>query len=286
MFHSKKLRPSFHRLKSIKYSNQQLTPENWCKEQPCITLNIVHREIILTQPTSTFFVYLLGLLTIGVGGFFLWNKGSEVSRLWWGVSLLLWGIGAILAGTSYQAFAYQIKCAGRQSCSWTSWWEVVYLIFQQLSVNALLVAVSYSSTTGSLQTMLLSYALINSIAYSIITIIGGLLAIKSLITFELMVWVSTPVFLLLLILTGWRYYLFSTPMDLALLGSWLLLLFTSAAYCLYEHFTITERLWKRGTGIWFSENDVLHIGLILWMMYNATVVASLIQDYTPSIVSA
>ena len=166
---------------------------------------------------------------------------------------MLWGIGALLAGTSYQAFGYEIKCAGRQSCAWTSWWEVVYLMFQQVSMNAMLVAVAYSCTEGSLQMVLLVYALVNAVAYVILTFIGGIVPIKSLITFNLMVRVSTPILLIFFILNGWRYYMFRDPMDLALLGTWILLLLTMAAYCLYDDLDITQKLWAKGKGSGFPK---------------------------------
>jgi len=276
--HAKTFISGFRRLESIRYSDQELTPNNWCEEQPCLQITIASRQVILTQPSSTIFVYLLGLLTIGVGLYFLWIRGAELSRLWWGVSLLLWGIGALLAGTSYQAFGYEIKCAGRSSCAWTSWWEVVYLMFQYISMSAMLVAFSYSSTTGSLQTALLVYALVSSLLYIVVTLIGGLIPVKALVTFNLMVRVSTPIFLFMLVLTGWRYSMFGTSMDLALLGCWILLLLTSTAYYLYDEFDITTKLWNRGKGFWFSQNDILHLGLILWMIYIAVVVAHQIHD--------
>jgi len=121
---------AFGRLRSIRHTDPELTPENWCEVQPCTTIKLASKEIILTQASSTVFVYWLGILTIGVGLGFLWLQGDQGSRLWWRISLLLWGIGALLAGTNYRAFGYQSKCAGRKTCAWTSWWEVTYLIFQ------------------------------------------------------------------------------------------------------------------------------------------------------------
>lgn len=277
---ARKVSSSFGRLKSIPSDSPGLTSANWCENQPCKKLRIGSKEITLTQPFSTFLVYALGVLTVGAGCYFLLIRESEISRLWWGVSLLLWGIGALLAGTSYQAFAYEIKCAGRQSCSWTSWWEVVYLMFQQVSMNAMLAAVAYSCTEGATQTVLLAFALVSGVVYVFCTFVGGIVPIKSLITFSLMVWVSTPVLLIFLVLNGWRYYIYSDPMDLSLLCAWILLLLTSAVYWLYDELDITEKLWARGKGIWFSQNDVLHVCLILWVIYIATVVASRVKDYT------
>jgi hypothetical protein len=265
---------AFNRLKSIRCTDPKLTPENWCEFQPCVTIKLASKDVILTQPSSTFFVYFLGILTIGVGLYFWWLRGDQVSRLWWGISLLLWGIGALLAGTSYQAFGYQIKCAGREICAWTSWWEVIYLMIQQVSMDALLVAIAYSCTKGMLQTVLLGYALLSAAVYVNLTFIGGIVPIKSLITFELM-----PPFLVMFILSAWRYYALGTAMDLALVGAWALLLLTMTAYLLYDKLDMTPRLWAKGKGVWFSQNDVLHIGLILWMIYIATVVAERVQDY-------
>lgn len=271
---------SFDRLKSIPDDNPELTPATWCEIQPCMKVRIAGREVTLTQPTSTFLVYLLGLLTVGAGLYFLLIRGDEISRIWWGISLLLWGIGALLAGTSYQAFAYEIKCAGRQSCTWTSWWEVVYLMFQQVSMNAMLVGVAYSCTEGYLQIALFAFALVSSVVYVVSTFVGGIVPVKSLITFSLMVWVSAPILLIFFVVNGWRYHIYSDPMDLSLLFTWILLLLTSAVYWLYDELNITQKIWAKGKGIWFSQNDVLHVCLIFWVIYIATVVANRIKDYT------
>ncbi|MCP4750941.1 MAG: hypothetical protein GY866_08615 [Proteobacteria bacterium] len=277
---AKTVSSAFTRLESIRDPDPDMTPENWCKIQPCVKIKFGSREIVLSQPSSSFFVYFLGILTIGAGLYFLWIRGGEISRLFWGVSLIFWGIGALLAGTSYQAFGYEIKCAGRSTCAWTSWWEVTYLMFHQASMSAMLLAVAYSCTEGWLFTVLSVYAVSSAVVYLVLTFIGGIVPIKSLITFELAVSFSTPTILAFLVLNGWRYHTLGDPMDLALLGTWIFLLLSMAAYRIYDALEIPRKLWAKGRGIWFSENDVLHICLILWVIYIATVVANRIEDYT------
>lgn len=274
----------FKRLQSIQ-SDPALSPETWWHVQPGRTISVFSREVLLTQPSSTFFVYLLGLQTIGVGGYFWYTRGHEISRLWWGISLVLWGIGALLAGTSYQAFGYQIKCKGRRYSTWTSWWEVVYLMFQQVSMDAMLAAVAYSCTAGTLRTALLIYAGVNAVGYVLFCMIGALLPVKSWITFSMMVWISTPIVLFFLLLNGWRYATFQAAQDLALLGAWLLLLLAGAAYAAYDRSGLTEKLWDGGKGAWFSQNDVLHVALILWMVYILAVLAGHVTDYAAPVLS-
>jgi len=61
---------AFRRLSSIRSINPELTSENWFEVQPCLKIKLGSEEIILTQPTSTFFVYSLGILTLCVGIYF------------------------------------------------------------------------------------------------------------------------------------------------------------------------------------------------------------------------
>jgi len=77
-------------------------------------------------------------------------------------------------------------------------------------------------------------------------------------------------------LNGKRYARLRDDMDLALLGAWTWLALTLGAYFLYLMLGITQTLWA--TGFWFSENDVLHISLIIWMIYLARVVAPRLKD--------
>ena len=151
-------------------------------------------------------------------------------------------------------------------------------MLQQVSMNAMLVAIAYSCATGTFQIVLLCYALVSSLVYVILICIGGIVPVKSLITFEFMVWVSAPVFFFFCFFNGWRYIMFRDSMDLVLLGSWTILIGTMMAYWIYRKQGLTKKLWAKG--IWFSDNDVLHVLLIFWMIYIVTVVANQVKDYS------
>jgi hypothetical protein len=263
------------RLDAIPYSPPQ-TAATWLTIQPYATIKIGALEIILIQPSTTFFVYLLGVVAIGAGVYFFRIRQGQRSRVWWGIALALWGTGALLAGTSYEASSYAIKCAGRPACAWTSGWEVAYLILSVASVDAMLVAEAYACATGRLRRVLIIYAAANLAAYVVIALIGALVPVKFLISFELLILFAAPTILLFFVLNGWRYAKFREPMDLALLGAWAWLALTLAAYFVYLMSGTTQTLWARG--LWFSENDVLHIGLIVWMIYLARIVAPRVVD--------
>ena len=266
-------------LNTIPFSPPQ-TPDTWLAIQPYMKIQFGVREIHIVQPSSTVFVYALGILAIAVGLYFLKIRNGQYSRLWWGIALLLWGVGALFAGTSYEAFSYEIKCAGRENCIWTSWWEVSYLVLSVASVNAMALAEAFSSTAGKLRIWLSFYAFVNLGLYIIVTLIGALIPIKFLISFELLLVFNAPSILLFFILNGWRYLKFREKLDLALLGTWIGLGIIIGVYFLYFVLGITQKLWSQG--IWFSENDVLHIGLILWMLYIGLVVAPKMKDLSES----
>jgi hypothetical protein len=208
--------------------------------------------------------------------YFLIIRGDHRSRLWWGIALLLWGIGAILAGTSYEAFSYAIKCAGRDACLWTSWWEILYLIVSVWSIDAMMLAVAHSSTTAKLKRILSIYAVVNAILYFVIVIIGVFIPIKFLISFELLIIVAAPSIIAFFVIHIGRYVKTKQISDLVYIGTWLWLGVTIAAYFLYLISGNTAALWANG--FWFSENDVLHIGLILWMFYIRYVLAPRVTD--------
>jgi len=262
-------------LDSIPYEPTQ-TPQSWLTLQPFASIRIGSEEIILVQPSSTILVHLLGVVGLGVGLYFWRIRGNHRSRAWWGLALLLWGLGALFAGTSYQAFSYEIKCAGREFCVWTSWWEVIYLMLSVASVDAMMVSEAYSCAVGRWRTVMTGYALGHAVLYLLIVLAGALVPIKFLISFEFLLLVAAPNVLILFVLNGWRYYMLRDPMDLALLGTWLGLGIALGAYVLYLVLNVTHALWAEG--VWFSENDVLHIGLTLWMLYIALFVAKRVVD--------
>lgn len=265
----------FDRVMTIPHGD--LTKENWGEKQPLKKIKIGSLEFHISQPSSTFWVYTLGILVTLAGLRFFKIQGDEISRYWWGISLVLWGVGALLAGTSYQAFGYELKAARREVCSWTSWWEVIYMIFQQLSMNAMTIAIAYSCTTGLFKEILIGYSIVISIIYPIVVLIGAFIPVKTLITFEFMVSVSLPSFIVFCVLNAVRFVQFGYTMDLVLIGSWILIYGSWVGYIKYWKAGIGQKLWAKG--IWFSENDILHVILVIWGLYVLFLMPEYIRDY-------
>ena len=140
----------------------------------------------------------------------------------------------------------------------------------------MMLAVAYSSTTGKLRTALSVYSVINAVVYFIIVMIGVFIPVKFLISFELLLVVAAPSIIAFFVINGWRYFKFKLRLDLLLLGTWIWLGGTIAAYFLFLISGIPESLWAKG--FWFSANDVLHIGLIIWMLYIAFTLTPQVKD--------
>ena len=262
------------KLSTIPYPGQ--TPETWCANHHCFDINLGFTQFVVSTPSSALFVYFLGIMTIAIGIYFLKTRGSEQSRLWWGIALLFWGAGALAAGTSYQAFSYEIKCAGKSFCSWTSWWEIYYLLFQAVAMNAILYAVSFSSTKGILRKVIQGYALINLATYWAVCLYGAFTADKFLVSFELMILFTGLNFLILTVINLKNYLKSKDPLEGSLLATWLLMAGVIFLYYSYFLMGYTQTLWQKG--IWFSANDVLHIGLIFWMIFIYRKVGSKAKD--------
>lgn len=128
----------------------------------------------------------------------------------------------------------------------------------------MMLAVAYSSASGRLRRGLSVYAFINAFVYFVIVMVGTFIPVKFLISFELLLVVTAPSIIAFFVIHGWRYFKYKESLDLVYLGIWIWLGITIAAYFLYLVSGNTEMFWEKG--IWFSENDVLHIGLIIWMI--------------------
>jgi hypothetical protein len=207
----------------------------------------------------------VSLFDIFVAYKFISNLQNQKSRLWWGIGLFLTGMGAIFAGTSYQAFGYEIKCSGREFCTWTSWWEIIYELFSGPGMNAFLVACAYSNTEGKFRKNIIAYALFNTIFYCGLALYGAIVPIKFFVSFEFLMLTSTPSVIFFVWIYGRAYKNSKDNMNLYLRNTWLILIAVIVAYVAYMASGITAMLWQKG--IWFTENDVLHVGMIYWVYY-------------------
>lgn len=236
------------------------TPAQWCEQRPCIEVG----GTVINEPIGIVLVFSLALMWIGAGVYFLVSRRGQRSRLWFGVALVLGGIGAGLAGISYQLFSYVLKCEGRELCALTNGYEVAYSLTQAWSVSAMVVAVAYACTLGRARTGLMVYALVNALVYCVVTAIGVLTPSATLLSFSVLMLFALPGVLIVIAITARRL---GEPKERAIFTAAILLLLVQVAYYAYWASGLTQTLWDDGNGFYFSENDVLHIGFILWLAY-------------------
>jgi len=251
-----------------------VTPEQWCRDRPCVDVG----GTVLNEPTSTVLVFALAALWVASGIYFLATARSQRSRQWLGAALILGGLGAAQAGVSYQAFSYALKCAGRNVCLLTDGWEVGYSITQALSVSAMLVAVAFACGRGTLRRGLCWYAAINAAVYLFVSLLGVMVPSRTLLSFEVLLLFALPGIVIVIVVAARGYRATRDALDRSLVVAAALLVIVQIAYFVYYAVGITAVLWKEGAGIYFSENDVLHVGMILWLAYVVFVVGKHLRD--------
>ncbi len=235
-------------------------------------------EVTLTQPLGSVLVFLLAALWIAAGIYFLKTGRGQRSRKWFGWSLILGGIGAAAAGISFQMFGFQLKCAGRDQCLFTNGFEVTYSISQAASVSLMLIAIAYACSRIPGRSWLIGYAIVNVAGYLAVAALGVALPNKFLLSFELLMLFAVPGLILVFILSLVRYRENHDPIYRSILWATVLLVIVQVAYFGYYAAGITALLWDNGDGFYFSENDVLHVGMMLWLAYAVGVVGKYLRD--------
>ncbi len=232
--------------------------------------------ITLDQPSSSAIVYSLAIMWLWAGWRF-WRAGNRsLSGRWWAIAMALGGIAALSAGTSYQAFGYELKCVGRELCTWTSWWEIAYLVMQTGSINAMLIAVAYTCTRGRFQRSVIFYARANLAIFCCVIASGVYLSNRFVMSFEMLVLFSTPVFALFFVINGLGYVANSSAIDKVLLAAWTIMVAANVLYYVYLLLGYTEALWDKG--YWFSANDVLHVLMMGWVLYMGIAVVNAVNN--------
>ena len=258
------------RLDELQYS-PATTPDQWCQQRPCVEVG----DTILNEPLGTVLVFGLALLWLIVGTYFLLTRAGQRSRAWFGLALLLGGVSAALAGISYQALSYVLKCEGLQYCRLTNGFEVGYSLTQAFSVSAMLVAVAYACTTGGTRRGFLTYAGVNAGVYVLVTVIAVMLPSALLLSFPVLMLFAVPGLIMVIVIAARGR---ADRMARVILNIALLQILVQAAYFAYYAAGITQTLWDDGKGFYFSENDVLHVGTILWLVYVWRALGPLLRD--------
>ena len=144
------------------------------------------------------------------------------------------------------------------------------------SINAMLIAVAYTCTRGGFQRSLVVYARANVAVFCCVIASGIYLSNRFMISFEMLVLFSTPVFMLFFVINGLGYAANKSAIDRVLLGAWALMVSANVLYYAYLLLGYTEALWNKG--YWFSANDVLHVLMMVWVFYMGITVVNAVND--------
>jgi len=251
------------------------TGQQWCQDRPCEQVG----DLIVNEPLGSFLVFSLAALWIASGIYFFVTTREQRSRLWFGIALVAGGIGAALAGISFQLFSYELKCAGREYCILTNGYEVGYNMTQTLSVSGLLIAVALACTAKPVRTWIIGYAIANAVVYAVVLAVAVTSANATLLSFEVLIVFSVPGALALAVIAGVRYRKTHDPMARSILIAIVLLIAVQVAFFTWQTLGLTQSLWDSGNGFYFSENDVLHVGMILWLGYAVFGLGKQLHDY-------
>lgn len=222
--------------------------------------------VVIQQISSMIMVWALGFLIVACGVVVLLKKRNSNAGRYWGIGLILWGLGAIVAGVSYQSFGYELKAKGNEFVLFTSDWELSYMILTAFATNYMLVGTAFATLPSEKVKPVVIFACCHAFAYGVYMLFGSIFAIEFVISyFGFVVFVAID-FLFMLIFNfahykkhgdGWNKHMIFTWIDFAIVNiSYFVCYYAGMGGYLYSNF-----------GIWFNENDVLHLLLMVWAVH-------------------
>jgi hypothetical protein len=218
-------------------------------------------NLIIQQPSSSIIILILAILTIALGIHYFTSKKSRFA-FWLGINFIFWGLGAFLAGLSYQAFGYYLKCTGLTHCLFTDWVELLYMTVTVISINAILMAYASLMKSYKLALLLKKIALISVATYTIFQGIGMLIPVQFMLSYEGMLLFLSPNLIIFIVLSIQNR---KEALHKQMLTLWIVFIFINLAYFV-ALFGGQGSFIYNTTGIWFNENDTLHVLLIFWMI--------------------
>ena len=241
-----------------------ITPDEFLAQYPSYNITLFGKEMIATQLSSTILVFLLGVMGILLGIYFITKK--EKSSVTWGISMIFWGVAAILAGISYQWLGYELKARGRDYVLFTSWFEIFYMLLQCISTSFML----YSTGLITLETEkgrqnMFFYSLAISVIYPLLVLIGVLVKNTFMISYTgFLVFVGYN-YLVMFILNVKHYKKHKDKLNKNMIILWISFLIVNVCYFIHLYCSNAFIVYQ-DTGIWFTENDTLHVLLIAWFI--------------------
>ena len=183
------------------------------------------------------------------------------------IGLFFWGLAAVLAGISYQSFGYELKARGHEYVLFTSLFELCYMLVTCYSINYIVAGIAYTSTTGKHRDWLLKFAVIDTILYAVYLIIGSIIGNAFIISYNGFIVFVGINFILMLALNVAHYIKNKDRQNLNFIIIWIAFAVINIAFFAFMLSGLPKILYSN-YGIWFNENDILHVLLICWaVMY-------------------
>ena len=242
-----------------------MTPDDFLNSQHHISFAIGDYQLVLGQPSSTLIVGLLSAIYIYFAMLFFRSLREQQSRKYWSAGLFFSALASLVAGLYYQLLGFHIRCEGLNQCYATSAWEIFYYLLTCLASFCFFSAIVWAMVSQRSRRFFFLWGLACCGCYLIGLGVGVGFEISYLLSFQFSVMMTLILIFPIVILNLNRLLLRPRALDRVLLHSSLMLLLSSAVYFAYSNFGITEFLWRHS--LWLSENDVLHLSLIFWVLY-------------------
>jgi hypothetical protein len=252
------------------------TEHPFCDTVPCSYIG----STLVTQPTSSLLVVVLALQYLLAGAVVLYNAVKDggwadkncyrgclpapsdapdgKARVWWAYAFLVWGVSVVFAGVSFQAFTFQLRCTGDPHGDAVclhekyDWVAQTYYILQSIGIDLFVVARSYRAMRKHTE-MAKRYVILHSGLYVLCVCVAP--PLRGYIVSMVFI---TPSFVVL------RMINFVCLGDKILHAAWTIMSCSFLWYLAWIAFAPYGRWWEE-TGWWFSENDALHLPLVLFV---------------------